>query len=110
MKAAVFDRFGEPRDVLGIRDLPAQEPGPGQVRVRMLASPVNPSDLLVVRGDYGRLPQLPPTPGFEGAGVIDAVGPGLLAKLRRFVPRRRVALLSSGGRTRPECVLRPAPA
>ena len=77
MKAAVFDRFGEPREVLQVRDLPVQEPGPGQVRVRMLASPVNPSDLMVVRGVYGRLPALPATPGFEGVGIVEQACNGL---------------------------------
>lgn len=97
MKAIVFDRFGEPSDVLEVREVPRPEPGPGQVRVRMLASPVNPSDLLVVRGEYGRLPKLPATPGFEGVGVIDATGPGLLRHLRRLVPGRKVAVLNGTG-------------
>lgn len=97
MKAIVFDRFGEPRDVLQVRDIPKPEPGKGQVRVRMLATPINPSDLLTVRGQYGRLPSLPATPGFEGAGVIDSAGPGLLAKLRGLKPGRRVAVLNGQG-------------
>jgi NADPH:quinone reductase-like Zn-dependent oxidoreductase len=97
MKAIVFDRFGEPADVLELRDVPAPMPGPGQVRVRMKAAPINPSDLLVVRGQYGRLPTLPATPGFEGVGVIDAVGSGLLAKLRGLQPGRRVAVLNGRG-------------
>src|SRR5205823_8878520 len=78
MKAVVFDRFGDPAEVLSVRDVPTPTPGPGQVRVRMLASPVNPSDLLVVRGEYGRLPKLPATPGFEGVGRVEASGGGLL--------------------------------
>jgi len=97
MKAVVFDRFGEPADVLELCDVPAPVPGPGQVRVRMKAAPINPSDLLVVRGQYGRLPTLPATPGFEGAGVVNAVGSGLLAKLRGLKPGRRVAVLNSRG-------------
>src|SRR5438552_747478 len=108
MKAIVFDRFGEPADVLQLRDIPAVEPGRGQVRVRMRASPVNPSDLLVVRGQYGRLPSLPATPGFEGVGVIDAVGGGWLARLRGLRPGRRVAVLNSGGGNWQELVVIPA--
>ncbi len=97
MQAVVFERFGAPREVLQVRDVPRPEPGPGQVRVRMRASPINPSDLLVVRGQYGRLPRLPATPGFEGAGVIDTVGSGLLARLRGLKPGRRVAVLHGSG-------------
>lgn len=108
MKAIVFDRFGDPREVLQVRDVPMPEPGPDQVRVRMLASPINPSDLMVVRGRYGRLPTLPATPGFEGVGVIDAAGPGLLRIVRGLRPGRRVAVLNSHGGNWQECVVLPA--
>lgn len=91
MKAIVFKEFGEPADVLQLQDLSVPEPGRGQVRVRMIASPINPSDLLVVRGQYGRLPELPATPGFEGVGVVEAAGPGLLGKFR---VGKRVAVLN----------------
>src|SRR5438876_7982573 len=97
MKAIIFERFGEPAEALELREVPTPSPGPGQVRVRMLASPINPSDLLVVRGQYGRLPTLPATPGFEGVGIIDVVGPGFLRLLRGLKPGRRVAVLNSGG-------------
>lgn len=105
MKALVFERFGPPREALQLRDVPCPEPGRGEIRVRMRASPINPSDLMVVRGVYGRLPQLPATPGFEGVGVIDAVGPGLLARLRRLKPGRRVAVLNGGGGNWQEAVV-----
>ncbi len=108
MKAVVFDRFGEPAEVLQLRDIPTPEPGRGQVRVRMRASPLNPSDLLVVRGEYGRRPTLPATPGFEGVGVIDKVGPGLLARVRRLTPGRRVAVLNGQGGNWQEYVVVPA--
>jgi NADPH:quinone reductase-like Zn-dependent oxidoreductase len=108
MRAVVFDRFGEPAEVLQVRDVPVPEPGPGQVRVRMRASPVNPSDLLVVRGQYGRLPALPATPGFEGVGVVDAAGPGLLRLVRGLAPGRRVAVLNGAGGNWQQYVVLPA--
>src|SRR5436305_14069446 len=108
MTAIVFDRFGDPAEVLQVRDVPVPEPGPGQVRVRMRASPLNPSDLLVVRGQYGRLPELPATPGFEGVGVIDAAGPGFLKLLRGLKPGRRVAVLNGRGGNWQEEVVLPA--
>lgn len=97
MKALVFERFGDPAEVLQLRDVSIPEPGRNQVRVRMLASPVNPSDLLVVRGRYGRLPSLPATPGFEGVGVVEAAGPGVFWRLRLRRLGCRVAVLNSAG-------------
>jgi NADPH:quinone reductase-like Zn-dependent oxidoreductase len=97
MKAIQFERFGEPVDVLQVRETAVPDVGPNQVRVRMLLSPINPSDLLVVRGKYGKLPSLPATPGFEGVGVIDKAGPGFLRILRGLKPGRRVAVLNGRG-------------
>jgi NADPH:quinone reductase-like Zn-dependent oxidoreductase len=88
--------------------MPRPEPGPGEVRVRMLASPLNPSDLSVVRGQYGRLPELPATPGFEGVGVVESAGPGLLKVLRGLKPGRRVAVLNARGGNWQEEVVVPA--
>jgi NADPH:quinone reductase-like Zn-dependent oxidoreductase len=105
MKAVVFDEFGEPDNVLQVRDVPVPEPGPGQVRVRMLASPINPSDLLTVRGRYGARPALPATPGFEGVGIVEATGGGLIGRLRLG---RRVAVLNGRGGNWQEQVIVPA--
>ncbi|HEV2948276.1 MAG TPA: zinc-dependent alcohol dehydrogenase family protein [Gemmataceae bacterium] len=105
MKAVTFDHFGEPTEVLQVRDVPAPEPGKGEVRVRMIYSPINPSDLSVVRGEYGRLPPLPATPGFEGVGIVEASGGGLLGKLRLG---RRVAVLNGKGGNWQEQVIVPA--
>lgn len=106
MKALVFERFGEPSEVLRVKDVPIPEPGPGEVRVRMIASPINPSDLLVVRGLYGVLPSLPATPGFEGVGVVEKVGPGLLGLLAKG---KRVTVINSAGGNWAEYAVIPAP-
>lgn len=90
MRAVLFERFGEPAEVLSLREIASPNPGPGQVRVRMLASPVNPSDLMTVRGVYGKLPTLPASPGYEGVGIVESAGPGLLGRL---LIGKRVAVL-----------------
>lgn len=105
MKAAMFRQFGDPAAVLRVEDVAQPEPGPGQVRVRMIASPVNPSDLLTVQGAYGKLPRLPATPGFEGVGVVDKSGGGLLGWR---VLNRRVAVVNGAGGNWAEYAVIPA--
>jgi NADPH:quinone reductase-like Zn-dependent oxidoreductase len=104
MKAVVFEQFGDPAEVLQVREIPEPKPGPGQVRVRMLASPIGPADFLTVRGEYGHRPKLPATPGTEGVGIVEA-GHGLLGRLR---VGRRVAVLNETGGNWQEKVVVPA--
>ena len=94
MKSVVFDSCGEPASVLRVDERDIADPGDGQVQVRMLASPVNPSDLLFVRGEYTLQPRLPATPGFEGVGIVENVGTGLRP---RIMLGKRVAVLSRFG-------------
>ena len=105
MKAVRFESFGEPAEVLQVVDLPTPEPGRNEVRVRMTASPINPSDLLTVRGKYGVMPSLPFVPGYEGVGIVDRAGPGLIGKL---LVGRRVAVLSQTGGNWAEYTVVPA--
>lgn len=93
MKAIVFDQFGEPADVLQVREVPTPTPGPGEVRIKMLMTPINPSDLMTVRGVYGKKPTLPATPGYEGVGIVESAGPGLFGKL---LVGKRVVVLNRG--------------
>jgi NADPH:quinone reductase-like Zn-dependent oxidoreductase len=94
VKRVVFDRPGLPTEVLRVEDeVPAPEPRRGEVLVRMLASPVNPSDLMYIAGKYGLKPRLPATPGFEGVGVVEKSGGGFLGWLRQG---KRVAVINDG--------------
>lgn len=77
MRALQFPTTGDPKEVLHMVELPIPEPGPGQVRLRMLLRPINPSDVLQVRGVYGRRPPLPAVAGLEGLGLVDALGAGV---------------------------------
>lgn len=76
MKQVLFERYGSPARVVQcatVADPPA--PNPWEVSVDIRAAAVNPSDLSVLRGQYGMLPpRLPATAGLEASGVITAVG------------------------------------
>jgi NADPH:quinone reductase len=79
VRAAVYERTGPAAEVLRVTDVPQPEPGPGEVRVRVQASGINPTD---VKSRGGLTPR--PIDGFQiphhdGAGLIDAVGPGVPA-------------------------------
>ena len=95
MKAVLFDASGEPAEVLHCGDAAVPEPAPGELRVRMLASPINPSDLMFVRGNYTITAECPQSPGFEGVGIVEASGGGLRGKL--FQGRRVVVMNTKGG-------------
>ena len=77
MKAVVFEEFGSPRKVLKLTDRPMPEPGPGQVRVKLVLSPIHNHDLMIITGHYGFKPQLPHVPGTEALGVVDKLGDGV---------------------------------
>jgi NADPH2:quinone reductase len=70
MKAIRVSGFGEP-SVLELQDVPALSPAPGQVLVRLHAAGVNPVEAYVRAGKYARLPNLPYTPGSDGAGIVE---------------------------------------
>lgn len=76
MRTIQCTQWGPPETLqLVVVDQP--EPGPGQVRVQVLAAGVNFPDLLIVQKKYQLQPALPFTPGAELAGVVDAVGEGV---------------------------------
>ncbi len=57
-----------------VEELPDPAPGRGEVLVRLTARAIHPSDLMNIRGLYGKPPPLPLTPGNDAAGVVEAVG------------------------------------
>jgi NADPH:quinone reductase-like Zn-dependent oxidoreductase len=97
MRSIIYHRYGEPADVLQLTeapDLPA--PGKDEVLIRATSRPVHPGDLIGIRGLYrapGNTSPLGPDgarPGFEGAGVVEAVGAGI-EPASGLLPGARVA-------------------
>lgn len=80
-------------DAYRLVDVPAPNPGPGEVTVEIACCGVGYVDALVALGRYQVKPQLPHTPGQEVAGVVSAVGTGV-ARLR---PGDRVLATVGGG-------------
>jgi NADPH:quinone reductase len=78
MRAAWYERNGPAAEVLKLGELPVPEPGPGEVRVRVVTSGLNPTD---VKARAGSRPMGYPrvVPHQDGAGVIDKVGAGVPA-------------------------------
>jgi NADPH:quinone reductase len=80
MIAAWYDRQGPPAEVLQLGELPAAEPGPGEVRVRLTLSGANPGDVKKRQSWLGSPMAFPRiVPHSDGAGVIEAVGPDVEA-------------------------------
>src|SRR4051794_2336237 len=76
MKAVLCKQFGPPESLV-LEDLPALEPGAGEVVVSVKAASVNFPDVLIIQNKYQFKPALPFSPGSELAGVVKAIGPGV---------------------------------
>src|ERR1700744_4179910 len=77
MKGWSVTRHGAPADVLEFGDLAVPQPEPGTVALRVGATGLNLPDERLCRGTYSMKPEIPFTPGFEAAGVVEAVGDGV---------------------------------
>lgn len=77
MIALMHARFGEPAQVVAPEDRPIPQPSAGEVRLRLLRSPIHNHDLATIRGIYGYKPALPATAGSECLGLVDALGEGV---------------------------------
>lgn len=76
-KAIRYHKHGNPLEVLRLETVDQQDPKEGEVRVRLLAATINPSDHGMVNGSYGKLLDLPAIAGREGVGKVEALGPGV---------------------------------
>ncbi len=76
MRAIWYDRQGPAREVLQLGELPTPVPGHGEALVRLMASGVNPADTYWRSGATSPMPYPRIVPNSDGAGVVDAVGPG----------------------------------
>ena len=90
MKAVVIEKLGGP-EVLKIAEVPKPEVKPGMVLIKVRAAGINFADTLFRQGQYMMQPKLPDIPGFEAAGEIEAVGPGVT----NLKPGQRVAAMGS---------------
>lgn len=92
-RAVFIDKLGPP-DALVEREVPLDDPGPGEVHVRVQACGVNFADLMMRAGLYGTVPARPFSPGFEVAGIVERVGSGV----EGWAPgQRAIGLLRHGG-------------
>ncbi|WP_163100492.1 zinc-dependent alcohol dehydrogenase family protein [Peribacillus alkalitolerans] len=85
-----FYEFGRPEDVLVVEKRVIPPPLSGEVLVRMLHRPINPSDLIPIKGAYSHRISLPTIPGYEGVGIVEEVGASVPKELlgRRVLPLR----------------------
>lgn len=89
-RCITFHDFGTPEDVLRVENKMIRPPVKGEILVRMKIRPINPSDLIPIRGAYSHRISLPGIPGYEGVGIVEDVGSGVSQALlgRRVLPLR----------------------
>ena len=106
MRAAWYERQGPAQEVFHIGQLECPEPGQGEVRVRIHASGVNPSDTYGRSGRSGPMPFPRIVPHQDGAGVIDSVGPGVPAqRVGERVWVYEATFMRAGGTAADYCVV-----
>src|ERR1700733_12917740 len=78
MKAAWYEKQGRASEVLTVGDMPDPAPGPGELRIRIATSGVNPGDIRKRQDDFGYgMPYPRVIPHSDGAGQVDQVGDGV---------------------------------
>ena len=77
MKAAWYERTGPATEVITFGEMPTPVAGPGEVRIRLEASGVNPADVGRRGGSYRPMEYPRVVPNSDGAGIVDQVGDGV---------------------------------
>ena len=77
MNIIEFTELGQPADVLKLKPVADRAPLAGEARVKVLATPIHPANLLQIAGQYAAAPDLPSIPGGEGVGEVVALGAGV---------------------------------
>jgi len=77
MRAVLIKSFGNPEDVVHLGEAKIPEAAKGELRIKLLKSPIHNHDLAIIRGSYGYKPELPAVPGSEALGLVDAIGEGV---------------------------------
>lgn len=77
MNIIEFTELGQPADVLKLKPVADRAPQAGEARVKVLATPIHPANLLQIAGQYAAAPDLPSIPGGEGVGEVVALGAGV---------------------------------
>ncbi len=90
MKQVHLTQIGDPPASVDCVEVPALgEPGPTQVLIDVAAGPINPAEILLIKGEYASIPDLPAPLGIEGAGTVRAVG----ASVSSLAPGDKVMIL-----------------
>ena len=98
-KYVEFSQIGDPAEVLEVKEDVSRPLDSGEVRVQVLASPIHPSNLLQISGNYGTAAILPSTPGSEGVGRVLEISDGVTG-----LSVDQLVLLAGGGTWRDEIV------
>lgn len=62
-----------------VKEVPIPKPASGQVLIKVMAAPINPSDLALYGGNYSHQKKFPTAMGFEGSGIVEESGGGVYA-------------------------------
>ncbi|MDQ2659008.1 MAG: 2-enoyl thioester reductase domain-containing protein [Verrucomicrobiota bacterium] len=102
IRVAIYERHGNPSEVLRVVEQPWPVAGAGEVVVQMRAAPINPADINSIEGKYPVRPPLPATPGMEGAGIVAELG----SDVRDLAVGDQVILPHNFGSWREACAVR----